>query len=1112
MKFFFRVRNNEAKLEELPEVPLRRSPSISDRKAIQTESISSTTDLTESTHYFVKPKSPKPIVPEMKCEKQSVCDVSNESNKNEIIKCGEEMRKCERSDKVESSKRNSELRKSLGNDRSDKGEKRSAKEDEKNQKIKNVKKLKEDSSEKRVENIKLKIDLSRQNSVTIIKTSVNDLKMKFKTERENKSELSETSADKAKDETSGKKKQEIDVIKLSKVTENSKDNEVKYEIKSSKNTTSSDKSPVLKIESDIKTESEDDKKSEFLESFELTPTKSLSPEKLAILAENKKIENATANQTLSAKKDVPMKNSTKIVPWHKPFGVPADLNSKSLNESLKSKDKKCDVQNVSVQDGTKAVTKEKIPAKKSISPTPSSSSHPTKPLVTILPKQPVGKVTPEERVSSKSSLSLNCSAPNKDNPLKTTITKSASLSPKLPSQKLVDEVTQKASDSRQNQSSNNGSTKEPTTSKRKSKEPIKNISKRRFSLCLEQPTKNSKLPSMPLLFDNTEKSTVIRDVEMKSAKSPNRIWCVDPIALAGKNADNTASNQENNKGINGNAQKRETESTMGKMLPPVSTSTPRKSLDNKIKGKIRLNPLKSLVSMPRKLPNILPKPSPTQASNMPNIAKMLKNPDTEIKQIPNGKDIKVYGPAMDMPVRPLGSSSPAYVPAFNAMHRNPTVGYLNYALMNSRRSNELPLNIRSPAYAPPSPIYSPNSPQYTPNYNIPSQPQFKYMKSPAYVPNYQPMPISNGSQKIATSSPKKNENNKRPHPSIGDGHSPPEKQAKVQSLLESCKINFPSSLSITLHEQNDSSLNNPLFNPKRNSPVNNYIEIVKLPEIPAKEDVKPKSEPTKTAPIKALTPKAPIQKPSSPKPQTAKPSGYADKEKGFTETNNVAPGGASELKKSPETKAIPDLNPMDKNVATLLKVKRDKDTGYQGKFLESILDKKRTEKITSAPKVPKPNADISSVVTGAKKPTTPPLPSKTNDTNATLKSLLKNNDKVSSTKPVSPKSPPSKQNKTDIALDLSASVNLGSKTSINNNNKNPSDQSDVSAVFADVMARASHNPSFMLPGFGQQMGINMQQAILLEHLARVRRAGHDKLNDALESFLKNLKSKSTENS
>lgn len=1177
MKFFFRVRNKELSSEEIPEVPLRRSPSISDRNEKQTEtqikiepcepikieadSVSTPTSIaatTEPVHCFAKPKSPKATIP----EKQSgAANPINDPIKSDLVKANAEVQKSSdksgKSEKLET-KRAAEVKKpTSGND---KVEKKSSKDEEKNQKVKSVKKCKTDTSEKRLENIKLKIDLSRQNSVTIIKSSVNDLKMKFKTERDNKSESnSETSAadNKAKDDVNSKKKPEIDVITLAKVSEKTdrNDTEVKYEIKSPKSSQcDNSKEPVIKSECEIKTDTDiDEKKSEFLESFNLTPTKSLSPEKLAIIEEKKKNEKAAASEMLSKQEMFAKQSTTKSVPWHQPYGQPSKSNAKATNPATRISD---------------------ILLQKQRNFAAASTASMRSP---ILPKQNVTKATSSQSTknsnqSTESTVTLHSSKPNKDNPLKTTITKSASLSPKLLTDKSADENGNKSSSP---QGLVKGTKPEPTVSKRKSKEPIKNIPKRRFSLSLDSPVKaklsadslgkhlpilpeqlknmklpieppinrtklpleqpnhnklpveesirNSKLPSMPSVTESLETSKVKKDADTKSANSPNRIWCVDPYALGGTNANKPI---PETKTTNGTTQKKETPSSLGKMLPPVSTSTPRKATDNDNKGKVKINRLKPLSNGPRKLPTILPKPSPSSsasASSMPQLTKMLKNPDTEIKQIPNGKDIKVYGPTMDMPKIPLGSTSPAYVPSFNTMHRNPSAGYLNFALMNSRnRTNDLPLGMRSPAYSPASPIYSPNSPHYSPNYSIPTTQQFKYMKSPVYVPNYQQTSTGSSSTsqsmnslKAVTPSPKKvekvNENNKRPHSNTPDGNSPPEKQAKVQHLLESCKINFPSSLSITLHEQNDSSLNNPLFNPKRNSPVNNYIEIVKLPEIPAKEEVRPvtqpKTETSKPPTVKPVTAKPAVAKSPSPKPQV---NNVGDKEKVAPDSTNTK--AMPEPKKSPEMKAVPELNAMDKSVAALLKIRRDKETGYQGKFLESILEKKRNELTPPPAKVSKPNPEsTSNGSSGSKKPATPPLTAKT--TKPTIKSQSKTDAITKSTKPTSPKNSPPKQGKSDAALDLSAPVNLASKTTNNNNNKSQLDQPDMTALLADVMARASHTPNFMMPAtFGQQMNLHMQQALWLEHLARMRRAGHDKLNEALESFVKTINNKNSENS
>uniref|UniRef100_A0A336KIP9 CSON012000 protein n=1 Tax=Culicoides sonorensis TaxID=179676 RepID=A0A336KIP9_CULSO len=217
--------------------------------------------------------------------------------------------------------------------------------------------------------------------------------------------------------------------------------------------------------------------------------------------------------------------------------------------------------------------------------------------------------------------------------------------------------------------------------------------------------------------------------------------------------------------------------------------------------------------------------------------------------------------------------------------------YLNFALMNSSKNmGQLPM--QRPIFSGFSPVYAPNSPQYTPNFNITARPQFKYTNPQAYaslVDQYKkndlfpsqaqnnplPKPISPVStpkspntNSFAKKSPnsvplaKKSPNaNKSPSPQLPTKPiTPPHtfsntnsnntsqttknynpnmktqenlnsnnKRPNANSLLD--KLNFPSSLSVTLTtDTDDSRTNSP--NNKNHSSVNNYIEIVKLPESP----------------------------------------------------------------------------------------------------------------------------------------------------------------------------------------------------------------------------------------------------------------------------------------
>uniref|UniRef100_A0AAG5D541 RING-type domain-containing protein n=1 Tax=Anopheles atroparvus TaxID=41427 RepID=A0AAG5D541_ANOAO len=203
------------------------------------------------------------------------------------------------------------------------------------------------------------------------------------------------------------------------------------------------------------------------------------------------------------------------------------------------------------------------------------------------------------------------------------------------------------------------------------------------------------------------------------------------------------------------------------------------------------------------------------------------------------------------------------------------VNYLNYALFNSKTA---PAGSRTPipSYSS-SPSYSPDSPQYNPNLNI-STKQFKYANPTAFS-NYMqnmmndrkpgttspPTPTA-GSPASSPSPPHQQENlptpkkplppatsnttnsatppasdRKRPASAISPDTTtksaiePPEKQPKVQSLLN--KINIPSSLSITLATEEDEVARQTARKLSENDPTNNYIEIVKLPEIPISEVV-----------------------------------------------------------------------------------------------------------------------------------------------------------------------------------------------------------------------------------------------------------------------------------
>lgn len=334
---------------------------------------------------------------------------------------------------------------------------------------------------------------------------------------------------------------------------------------------------------------------------------------------------------------------------------------------------------------------------------------------------------------------------------------------------------------------------------------------------------------------------------------------------------------------------------------------------------------------------ILPKASrPNPFANIPNdVNRLLKDAGTEIKSIGGGNNphkSHVYGPKSDgtkmgPPPAPInggigGGATPApsqgnrnlskqMPPPNNNKNggNNSSNNYLNLALFNASKSKgkEAPPGCRTPMYTPNSPIYSPSSPQYVPSYNIPTMPTYKYTPKPTSVANsgnggtsaagyLQNMLGGGGSGGLFPSPPTKTDQNTNPaqgggaasqqagagganngnlYPrSASPSEDAPEKQqVKVKSLLNSCNINIPSSLSITISRDNgDPSSPNNGQHPKHKSPVNNYIEIVKLPDQMPSEAAKEAQQkrqspgPTGPAPMAMKLPPPPPSK-AIPSPQ-----------------------------------------------------------------------------------------------------------------------------------------------------------------------------------------------------------------------------------------------------
>lgn len=1221
MRFFYRVRTNETSIEELPEVPLRRSPSMSDRTQlggsgggagatipVVTKLVDETTILPatpcisvdtvpriDQTDVFVKPESRsvkvknEPITSmtttttsSAKAAETKVVAMNNEPSTSSVKSSSDVHSK-----KSASSTTTTTTTTKVPKVKSAKSEERATAK----QQQKEVRKSREEVPEKRVENIKLKID---QNSVTIIKSSTKELKMKFKKERDMKESAKSTSAlatssgKSVSAENSDKKKcdkkRDVASIKLAKVPENSTSNgTVKYEIKSPvderRNAPLVPKvSPKLE-QIEIKKErivDIDEKKSEFLNSFQLTPTKSLSPEKLQQI------------------------KLMQMSPASRPTEKPRSPKSKSPDHKMNQVDFKVPIP---VIDSTKKLPK-----------LPSTSSD----------AKPASK-----SIADVTSLlaARTAAADNKPSPSDIKVPVSSS-------------------------------------SKRKNKEPIRNVPKKSRSnspvLVGRQPSivellKKSKTPPLDTkMYSEAGRSAstplgpppskeellagLVKQgpIEIRPRSKPVAIQpkpSSPPILAKPDEAYNVSKSDEA-------AKKNLSVKPIDKLMPkplmvtnnvkrPSQSDTPRPLAPPPpphAATKVPKTTASSNNVTPKKLPNILPKPIPaSQMAAPPSILPiMLRNPDTEIKQIKNdgtNKDIKVYGPGMDNKtphgIQPAGSSSPAYVPSYTVCPPiKPQVGgvpggYLNYALMNShkRAMNEqpMPAGMRSPAYptAQNSPSYSPNSPQYSPSYNIPTCPQYKYMKSPAHISNYfqgpAAQPPSSGAKQPAQSKqtteskrprpnePPTNQQNstaKRSNPTKIDMDSPPEKQKKVQSLLDSCNISFPSSLSITLHEQNDPASTNPLFNPKRQSPVNNYIEIVKLPDVSVDES-------------KKLPPPPPRQ--SIPLPPASRTPPSAEKQR---KSPVIAPPpppvvvSNDKIRSSPDRKSstIPELNRIEKNSMTAAEMQALKDKiTFQEKFMQSLSKKEalamagnsksstknkpiQPKAILPKPSPPSPShqrhessqlppSSSSSKPTATsplqfRRPSSSPSSAKSGDikkTNLSRPPTMQQQPhhhqqlphqqqrSASSTatkhRTLAPAKPKSKSD--GGALDLTAPAIMpassGARTVLpkpiasmspttahalqlqqflqqhhHNNNelakKSASavvDPADMSAAFfAAAMASHNANSAFMMqpphPMVLNSMQQQLQQSYFLDHLVRMQKAGHDQLNEVLESFKQNL--------
>ena len=396
-----------------------------------------------------------------------------------------------------------------------------------------------------------------------------------------------------------------------------------------------------------------------------------------------------------------------------------------------------------------------------------------------------------------------------------------------------------------------------------------------------------------------------------------------------------------------------------------------------------MRPPASIPIKPKKLPMLLPKGMEQigQTNNSPNsfmIRKQeMKKPPSEISvtRINDGKNVKVYGPKPQaksqtpstppqmpalaptsanndgflFPYPPKQKSNPnspvtsPQQPTFHQMQAIQAQQHLqqmqlqqqmqqfaNIGFGRPKVPKILPLNTRTfgsrtPFYTPNSPVYSPNSPAYTPNY---AQPNFKYTNPTGQYLNFMGngYKSNNGSPPLssANENPRKRQKESTDDSSQAKRKTPsppkPDSDPKVLNILN--QISFPSSLSVTLtNEQEETKKEQVRYS--KNNPVNNNIEIIKLPD--AEKGMK------------------------SPSPPTLAP----------TATQNT---------QSKEFKVPDPKRPIAPSVAAALKAAEAKET-FQLKFLESIVHQQNKQALAQKAVAKHYKPDL---ITEESKPVSPP--------------------------------------------------------------------------------------------------------------------------------------------
>lgn len=371
----------------------------------------------------------------------------------------------------------------------------------------------------------------------------------------------------------------------------------------------------------------------------------------------------------------------------------------------------------------------------------------------------------------------------------------------------------------------------------------------------------------------------------------------------------------------------------------------------------------------------------------------------------NSKDSQIKSPsdvfAQPLPPKPKTNLNPIAPPttlapsAFGFAPKQPKV---------------IPENMQTP-YGCRTPFYVPSSPSYTPNFD--PKPQFKYANPNAYASFMQSMfspsptlpgktsppinnlpppkvPSENTRKRLSTESPNTT-SSKRKSPSptktpITTPSTPTTATApgtettdtKAISILN--KINFPSSLSVTLTNEQEENKKEQLRSQKQN--VNNNIEIIKI-----SEDKEAAKATTNTS----------SKSPSPPK----------------TGNNSILENDkkSSNEKKIPELKKLPPVLPASPNSVSaalpppifpppVVKALSDSKESFQRAFLESLMS------VTNRDKNVDKNSHRKKETSKAQQPVSPDA----------LKSKSSHNDNSSVDFPTKESKSESKKNHQDMAV------------------------------------------------------------------------------------------------